>query len=339
MKKSESQGFVALFTCIMISLLLLIVTLSLVSLETLQLRKAADGEQSLRAYYTAEAGVEDAVSRLLADPTSRVPQSCTANPGYDTPGIAGWTCQQISFSGAPKGTFDGADLAKTIDPGHLNSPAYRSLIIEWNQSTDSNPGNYNVGPSLPSSAAYSEAAPPLEMAIVSFPPFFKASDIGTSVKLQNALMVPRGPLAGFTVDFATLRGHGQWDARCSPLAGSYTVGNSVLSGYNCYALITGLNSATEDYLLRIRPRYLNSSYRLTFKTGLVGDGSVVQVPDGTATIDVTAKAGDAYRRVITKLPLSAGAAAGLNSVIYSDTNVCKNFDVTYGTYPVPPPAC
>jgi hypothetical protein len=31
--------------------------------------------------------------------------------------------------------------------------------------------------------------------------------------------------------------------------------------------------------------------------------------------------------VISKLPLNKSAAAGLNYVIYSDSNICKNFDV------------
>jgi hypothetical protein len=68
-------------------------------------------------------------------------------------------------------------------------------------------------------------------------------------------------------------------------------------------------------------------------------GNVVPVPDGTATIDVTAKAGQTYRRVISKLPLSRGAEAGLNYVIYSDTNVCKNFTVLDNVAPAPNTGC
>jgi len=62
---------------------------------------------------------------------------------------------------------------------------------------------------------------------------------------------------------------------------------------------------------------------MTFLNG----ASVVTVPDGTATIDVTAKAGQTFRRVISKLPINGGAAGGLNYVMYSDTNICKAFDV------------
>ena len=54
---------------------------------------------------------------------------------------------------------------------------------------------------------------------------------------------------------------------------------------------------------------------------------IVPVSDGTATIDVTAKTGQTYRRVVSKLPLSGVAAGELNYVMYSDTNICKDFDV------------
>ena len=62
---------------------------------------------------------------------------------------------------------------------------------------------------------------------------------------------------------------------------------------------------------------------MTFLNG----GTIVKVPDGTATIDVTARAGQTYRRVISKLPINGGASNGLNYVMYSDTNICKGFNV------------
>jgi hypothetical protein len=336
MIKLDSKGFVSLFTTIMISLLLIILTTSLVSLEVLQLRKSEDSEQSLRAYYIAEAGVEDAVSQVLTNPTDRTDKPCASNVGYDTAGSASWTCQRISFSGSPVGKLEAPDAAKTVDPGHV-AGGYGSVIVEWNQSV--NAGNYNVPTGgLPSAAGYAPyAAPPLELAIVSYPTGgFAASQVGTAVKLQNALIVPRG-LGASVVDGLALPGHGQWSASCAALSvrPTYNVGGTVLGGYNCYAVITGLQTNL-DYLFRVRSRYLPTAYRMTFKQNADGSGLVVKVPDGTATIDVTAKAGDTYRRVLTKLPLNSGAASGLDYVMYSDTNICKNFDVVNNAFPAVP---
>ncbi len=329
------DGFVSLFTAIMLSLLLMVITVSLVSLEALQLRKAEDSEQTLRAYYAAEAGVEDAVSKVLNSP-SRVAQPCTTNTSYDIPGAAGWTCQQITFSGAPSGKLT-ADTATTVDPGHVTGPGYNSAIVEWNQASS---GSFSVGASLPSQAGYTAAAPPLEISIASYPSAgFKASDIGGSVKLQNALIVPRGNTGAYQVNFAGLLGGGQWNGNCGALGRSYTIsGKAYTAAYNCYAVITNLTTA-KDYLFRIRSRYLPTTYRMTFMTSANGGGSVVPVPDGMATIDVTAQAGQTYRRVISKLPLGVGAEATLNYVIYSDTNVCKNFTVLDNVAPPPNTGC
>lgn len=333
--RNNQDGFVSLFTTIMISLLLIILTTSLVSLEVLQLRKSEDSEQSLRAYYIAEAGVEDAVSKVLTNPTSRTDQSCAANTGYDTAGAASWTCQKISYSGTPTGKLDTPDAAKTVDPGHV-TPGYNSVIIEWNQSEAA--GSYTVPKNLPPAINYGlYAAPPLEIAMVSYPTGgFSASQVGTAVKLENALIVPRG-IGAYAVDGSQLPGHGQWDASCASLVArpTYMVGNTPLGGYNCYAVITNLNSSS-DHLFRVRSRYLATSYRMTFKTGNNGDGNVVKVPDGTATIDVTAKAGATYRRVLTKMPLGSGAAPGLDYVMYSDTDICKNFNIVNNAFPASP---
>jgi len=352
--RRSQDGFVSLFTAIMISLLLLVITVSLVSLEAVQLRKSEDSEQTLRAYYTAEAGVEDAVSKVLNNPTNRVDQDCSnpalsANASFDIPGAAGWTCQQITFSGSPKGTLTTPDMAKTIDPGHVSSPSsYNSVIVQWNDSAAA--GSYSVpAGNLPSQAGYAGyAAPPIEMAIASYPSAgFKANDVcgpnqvppACSVQLQNALIVPRGTGVGGVVNFSTLLGHGQWDGNCGALGRAYTIsGNNYTADYNCYAVITNLTGA-HDYLFRIRSKYLPSSYKMTFMTGATGGGVVVPVPDGTATIDVTAKAGQTYRRVVTKLPLGPGAEASLNYVIYSDTDVCKNFSVIDNVAPPPNSGC
>ena len=334
-----NDGVVSLLTTIMISLLLIIITTSLVTLEVLQLRKAADSEQSLRAYYIAEAGVEDAVSKILQNPTNRVDQPCQSNAGYDTAGAASWTCQRISYSGAPVGELTTPDASKTVDPGHING-AYQSVIIEWNKSNSAGP--YSMPTALPSESQYLNlgyAAPPMEVTIVKYPTGgFSASEVGTRVKIGNALIVPRGTGVGATVNSEALPGAGQWDANCAPLGRAYAPGGTQgLGGFNCYAVITNLDPGnTFDYMFRLRSRYAGTTYRLTFKAGPNGTGATVRVPDGTATIDVTAKAGASHRRVMTKLPLNSGAAAGLDYVIYSDSDICKDFNIIDNAFPATP---
>ncbi len=329
---NNQRGFVSLFTAIMLSLLLLVITVSMISLEVLQLRKSEDSEQTMRAYYAAEAGIEDATAKVLngtwtpamGDRTCAT--SGARNPTYDTTGAAGWTCQQIIFSGNPTGNVE-ADAAKTIDPG--TGVAYNRVVIEWNQAGGLNPTVPAGG--MPNAAAYAAGGypPVMEAAIVQYPNGLFNS-LNPALQLTNAVIVPRGA-AGGVVDYSQTPTGQQFSGNCRATTAPRAIVSGLNSVYNCYAEITNLNPANH-YLFRLRPRYGATSYKMTFFSG----ASIVSVPDGTATIDVTAMAGQTSRRVISKVPMTGGAASGLNYVMYSDNDVCKNFDVIGG---LPGPGC
>jgi Tfp pilus assembly protein PilX len=345
MKRIDEGGFVSLFTCILISLLLLVVTMSMVSLETLQLRKSEDSEQTLRAYYTAEAGVEDAVAKVLSNQVKLGvgDNTCTPNGStgttFDSAGSAGWTCQQITFSGTPSGRLDTADEARTVDPGP--GVGFKSLIVQWGQSTNTNAAFYNMPTSLPNAALGQNYLAPVELTIVQYPNGnIPSNQVQSQVKLQNMLIIPGGASSGNLTYNSGAGSVGLQRGNCAKLPRINippNMSDGMTTGYNCYALIDGFDSNL-NYVLRIRSRYTASAYQMVFKPNPNGNGNHITVPDGTATIDVTAKAGQTYRRVISKLPLTNGAAAGLNFVIYSDGNVCKNFDVI-DNVPDNPPGC
>lgn len=380
-RAGDQQGFVSLFTTIMLSLLLLVITLSMVTLEALQLRKSEDAEQTLRAYYTAEAGVEDAVGKVLSLGHGAAQSACNADTGYDIPGDSGWTCQLISFTGSPTGQLNESDQAQTIDPycptgdPTCTGSPYRSVIVEFNQDSSGAAcyydytcragawGAYPGGnpPGFPSQAVYAAnpKAAPIELSIVQYPHGGFASNevctqyvtgsvnswlpAGCVVKLQNAVVAPAGAGGGATINYSDALSYAPgnpqpFGARCSAtvpwnLPGAWGGGTDHINSYHCAALISNLpvgcggGGGTCDYLFRIRSRFGSSSYKFVFMSNASGDGSSVQVPTGSALIDVTAKAGQTYRRVISRLPLNGEAAAGLNYVMYSDTDICKNFTV------------
>lgn len=335
MKQSE-RGIVALMATVILSLLLIIITVSLVTLEVAQLRKAEDSEQSLRAYYAAEAGVEDAVNQVLAGSITPTTTAVTNSDcigtslgvSYDSTGSAGWTCQRVSYSGTPEGKLPNPDEARTVDT--FGAPRYDRIVLQWNQiSNVTNPAYFDAtsaglvgGPGF---------APPIEVSMLQYPKntTYSASDIcvggavtGCTVLLKNILIVPAGGSGIRAVSFNTTTGNGPWQSRCLPGSLNFSVGPQNFSGYNCAAIITDFD-ANSDHLFRLRSRYGGSSFKMTFLDG----NNIVDVPDGMATIDVTAKAGDTYRRVVSKLPLTKLASSKLNFVIYSDTDICKNYAV------------
>lgn len=198
---------------------------------------------------------------------------------------------------------------------------------------------------FPSAGGYAGAAcagacsvPPIELAVIDYPNSpVQASDVcktagaspGCKIHLQNMVIAPNGLTPGYVAPYDTTGAfatHGPFAGNCGPLnrALPAALGGGTLN-YNCYALISNLTA--NNFMFRLRSRYVKTAYKMVFRSGAGGGGVDVPVPDGTATIDVTANSGLTYRRVISKLPLNKSAAAGLNYVIYSDSNICKNFDI------------
>jgi hypothetical protein len=327
----QERGAVAMLTTIIVGILLAIVTTGLITLMISELRQSNDSEQSVRAYYAAQSGVEDGISKVIAAlGSSKVDQLCgsaaSRNTNLDTanPGVVGWTCQQITYSGSPRGSLPTPDKAVQIDVSNAN---FGSMVLEWDV-TPPPPGGYPanffnapVG-NFPTQAAGWPYAAPIEVNIIRYPTAAFDADTAGAIGLYTGLVVPR--VAGSTpiYNYASLKGSNPLTSACNPAAGSY----------HCRVVFDQFNNGggNNSFIVRLRTRYVGSDYRLTFTAGNNGNGAVVSVPDGTATIDITAKAGDAFRRVVYKVPYRSGAAGGLDYVIYADGDVCKNFAVVAG---------
>lgn len=77
--------------------------------------------------------------------------------------------------------------------------------------------------------------------------------------------------------------------------------------------------------LKIRPRYSGTSYKLEF---FDSTGAALEVPDGFATIDVTARSSNYYRRVVAKKKLAPTVYDGIfDNAIFSGKNICKNMQI------------
>ena len=324
------RGAVALLTTIIISILLTIITTGLITLMISEVRQANDAEQSVRAYYAAQSGVEDGIRKVINDLSSgsTAPRYCGSGSSQYTdldpsnPGTVGWTCQQITYSGSPTGSLPVADKAAQIDIGTVPANA-NSMVISWDTTPTPGANFYNApAGNFPAAGGWSYAAV-LEAAMIDYPAgSFSASTPG-QILMRNALMVPHNPGGTFTYDYSTIKaGAG---GGINPMTGKC----SVATAYRCQVVINNPPRG-RDMILRLRSRYVGTDYRVEFRSLLGAGGVVVPVPDGEATIDITAKAGDAFRRVVYKVPYTNGAASGLDYVIYSDRDVCKDFATMNG---------
>jgi hypothetical protein len=152
---------------------------------------------------------------------------------------------------------------------------------------------------------------------------FNAATPG-NINLRNAIAVPRTAGTG-VYDFSSFA-PGTGAAGPNSASAHCVAANA----YHCQLIVNNAPKG-RGFILRLRTRYVGTDYRVRFMTSNGGGGSQVDVPDGTATIDITAKAGSAYRRVIYKVPYSNGAASGLDYVIYGDQGICKDFNVLGGS--------
>ena len=316
---NHQRGAVALLTAIIISLLLSIIITGTVTVMISELRQSNDSEQSIRAYNAAEAGVEDAILKIKNNP--HVDQTCgplngSKNLSIDpsSPGVVGWSCQQISFSGQPSGTLADPDKSQQFDLA--GAPGIQSATVEW----DTAGGHDITAPPalLPDVAQWLSQNRPaaIELTLVSYPkgggPISPAQ-----LDIKNYLILPSHTGSGRR-------------SIASPFSNPFYAKCLPSGTYRCKMTLQGFLT-NRDYVVRIRTRYTGTDFLLSFYSSLMPNPpSLVTVPDGTATIDVTGKAGNVYRRVIYKVPFTKGVATGLDYVLYSDTDICKDLTLING---------
>jgi hypothetical protein len=68
------------------------------------------------------------------------------------------------------------------------------------------------------------------------------------------------------------------------------------------------------------------------------NGALINGVTTTATIDVTGKSGDVYRRVVYKMPLNSLANPSFGDALLSEAGLCQDYQVIGGA-PTPPNAC
>lgn len=170
---TRQRGSAALIVTIAISLILVVLFVGATTIATRQIRESINSDNSNRALYAAEAGVEDAARRLAADPNFLEP-TCNASATDATGRLASgqemkvsnsgtaadvaWTCRTITQSAAElTGNLskdESLELNLSRSANKLapdsSSPAYaltraRYMTIEWNDPKVDSTTPYGVG--------------------------------------------------------------------------------------------------------------------------------------------------------------------------------------------------
>ncbi len=329
MMRQREQGMVSLTISIVVGILLIIIVLSSFSIMFRLQRESTDSDLSIRAQYAAEAGAEDALTmiqrELAAGTLSAADFTNTCNDSGTQLSGTSYTCQKLSYTtNNLTGVLERDGQPVQFD---LGSTPFSTIVVQWNTDEDSNangvgtpsyapPANF-LGDSTNLGVDKWNYPAALELTTVAFPNggnFNIATD--TRYKFYTNLISP-GNTATPTSSTAPTVANQTGDCTQAGSGG----------GYNCTMTFTGVGTPAGSNVLRLRSRYAGTHYSLKFYSA---GGALMNVPDQFATIDVTARAGDVYRRIIYKVRLDTGTAA-VDYVIYSDRDICKNFQVSLGT--------
>lgn len=339
----DGAGVVALITSIIVSLLLLVITTSGVALMTSELRQASDYDQSVKAYYAAEAGVEDALAaiRRAAENSGQVANITPSSPGCEPVNDPfeldpqpqelaeniSYTCQIVTLESDPvTGSLDAEETVQLDLSGIGQQHSNYRVIVEWNQQA-SGPGEgadpqqitgiptgFPPNTLSPDHQRYWPGRFPavVETTFVEFPDAtFQASDI------KDNIVVLKPAAAGQTSVPWTDNVNPPREARC----------RTVPEGeYNCRMEFRGFSpnpNNPQNYILRLKARYSQAHYRVSVVSAA---GSSITIPKGQILVDVTGQAGEVFRRVLVKIPLSSQPRP--NNIVLADDSICKLFEVS-----------
>lgn len=324
----NNQGLVSFLVVMFISVLLVMITAAFVQIMSRELRQATDNELSTRAYYSAEAGIEEGLVEIREaienDNLDNIEQtSCESKEwGFNDHDATGFSCRLISFQpNALEGRLD-ADTSRQF---HFMDVGHDTLRVQWHHqdrgdyTEDTDFAEIPSNPFNPPAAGWTGDLPPImRVEIVSYPDeSFQEEDVTQRVTF---LRPSESSLGTSSVDLADIEpGQNMRTANCDPNAQEYA----------CSFHITGMNEVDEEHhMMRIKPFYNDTHYGIEALSGGQFGGSPVAIPGNVAIIDVTGYANDVFRRLQARVPLESVDAFGQDHVLLGDGGVCKVMRIT-----------
>ena len=325
--KLNQSGSMSLLTVIFLALLLTIVTISFIRLAIIEQRQATDDDLTTRAFYAAESGVEDGKRALalwqsggavnlnedVCQPADVVP-SGLLSADLSTE----YTCQLINLAPgnflARLDAWEGATI-----PLNSGGSAFNRVQIEWHLPEAGQPYGVrgNSDTDLPTVPDWISAEYPAMLRTAVFWHDAGATFASSSVDQYALFINPAASNAALnsTNDRQVVNGF------CQPAVAG--------GGYACTATVTVVSSSTTDFYLRLQALYTATDVRVTLFNG--NNPNPVLLEDVQAAIDVTGRAGDVYRRIEARVPLTQFDYPFPDIALWSNTDICKAFSVTDDT--------
>lgn len=350
------RGIISLVTAIMVSLLLILIALGLIGLMIGNTQQSSDDQLAQRAFDSAEGGVEWAYWWLRNNPGSNYGNCSGAASIFNQADIIAGrplyvkdlginpnttqnqlTCVLVTQnSTTQQGVLDNAahdsDEIRLDPTGVLNS-SIREVEVQWDALADGVPnvtgGTWtNGGNNLTNiTAAHPSNAPALELTVINYP--INGGNVTPSqIKVRNIVFLPS--FGGGGGPWSPIYTESKNVVRCNT-GGFYQCTGTVFIKGGGGGGPNRWNNANDATIIVVRGRLLHSGqnvhYQLRFRDRT---GTLVTLPN-SSSIDVTARAGNVYRRIVATVPGSSGSAPpALNYVLYGDQDICKTIDLAGG---------
>ncbi|MFO0970935.1 MAG: hypothetical protein U0520_01140 [Candidatus Saccharimonadales bacterium] len=346
-KQLDQRGAVSLISVVIFIIIITIVILAYLASALSQQRSAVNYDMSTRAYYSAESGIQDALRAFKADPGLNRPD-CKPFLGGDSQGRLGdtslkpsgqpydyglsYTCQIIdrtpkNISGTTSPFPNQSTAMFRLNPVSLPSSGNYVLRIRWSLK----PTNTTPVSNLPAARENSQQTLPqitdwknangefnsmLRVSLINHPKTAISRDaIGQSVAFLNP--AKQNSSLAFTKGSANSGDTLISNADCQSTSGYFCEKTINLNGYDF---------GSDILYLRVGSIYRSTDFEVTLSRG----GIDVELADTQATIDVTGRAKDVYRRVRQAFPIAGGYFNDTtpDAAVISAEGICKLFSVT-----------
>lgn len=338
-------GATSLLVVVGLAMLLLVIVSGLTVLSIRESRQALNTDLSNRALAAASASAQDAAQLLNTSPTLQV-NGCTGQNSEilnNTTGLTAKDLQTPTLSNS-------ADNQTTIQCRTITSvaPTFTQELIKDKSSTFFTylPSNAPIstmnllwgdGASEINSFAatvfpsgWPSATPAaMELTLIYWPKV-SGQPVGNitstpadGLPVRTVILLPKSTSSDPSPNGANTISNVNCDGNKQGVLRTYTCSSQIdlLS-------IIGARGGGGNYniVVKLKPRYVDSPIQVQFFSDpSTGSGNPVAIQSSIATIDVTAKVGDLYRRIQAQKPV--GSNSFIDDVLYSNAKICKNLTV------------
>jgi Tfp pilus assembly protein PilX len=340
MKKLNQQGAAAIISVVIFSIIITVVVTAYLRSAIAGQVEALNFDYGTRAYYSAEAGIQDALRALDADPAISKDSCVTFLPSSPTnTGDLGagmglsYTCQLINSTPSTVNFDVNQDIngmSRMLPKDLTGLTGDFNLVVRWSKKSESvgiaRPGTDAVFPSQNNWSGNSWH-PALRVSLLSYPK-------NNSPLVIDQRLVFLNPLAAGPVSSPLMQPVANLDKSSEEMvqpAQCYDSGGSLSFGdYLCQKTfrLSGFDLLNRAFFVRVHSLYASTGVEL-FLTSPTSN-EPVQLTGSVVQVDVTGKAGSTFRRIRQTFNLNNGVILDNlpDAAVVGGDGICKHYSIT-----------